>query len=87
MNHQFDVSAAVEEQMAEYFNHLSARITKFATTLPPDKLWLNPFPFGNSVGHLIVHLTGSSIANFNSRCDFHVLQRCLELCQPGTTDL
>jgi len=54
-----DVAGAVQTQLAAYFEHLAARIGRFARTLPSDKLWANPFPFGNSVGHLIVHLTGS----------------------------
>src|SRR5262245_6528256 len=54
-----EVAAAVQTQLAAYFEHLASRIGRLARTLPPDKLWANPFPFGNSVGHLIVHLTGS----------------------------
>jgi len=54
-----DVAGAVQTQLAAYFEHLAARIGRLARMLPPDKLWARPFPFGNSVGHLIVHLTGS----------------------------
>ena len=27
--------------------------------IPEDQLWTKPFPFGNSVGHLVLHLTGN----------------------------
>lgn len=53
------LSSVVQEQFAAYFEHLAARIGRYARSLPPDKLWFNPLPYGNSVGHLIVHLTGS----------------------------
>ena len=53
------LSSAIQEQLAAYFEHLAARIGRYARSLPPDKLWVKPLPFGNSVGHLIVHLTGS----------------------------
>jgi hypothetical protein len=38
---------------------LAARIGRFVRLLPDDKLWAKPLPFENSVGHLVVHLTGS----------------------------
>ena len=27
--------------------------------IPEDQLWTRPFPFGNSIGHLVLHLTGN----------------------------
>ena len=27
--------------------------------IPEDQLWIKPFPFGNSIGHLVLHLTGN----------------------------
>ena len=27
--------------------------------LPREKLWVKPYPYGNSVGHLVLHLTGN----------------------------
>lgn len=54
-----DAIAAIRDQLAEYFEHLAGRVERFARAIPPEKLWVNPFPFGNSLGHLIVHLTGN----------------------------
>ena len=50
---------ATQRQLADYFEHLRNRINKLARTLDATQLWEKPFPFGNSVGHLVVHLTGS----------------------------
>ncbi len=27
--------------------------------IPEDQLWTKPFAFGNSIGHLVLHLTGN----------------------------
>jgi len=53
------LAAAVREQMATYFEHLGARIERLARSLSHEELWTNPFGFGNSVGRIVVHLTGS----------------------------
>jgi hypothetical protein len=49
----------VQADMAAYFEHLAARIERLARTLSDEELWANPFGFGNSVGRIVVHLTGS----------------------------
>jgi uncharacterized damage-inducible protein DinB len=36
-----------------------ARIRELATPLSEDQFWTNPFPYGNSFGHLVLHLTGN----------------------------
>jgi uncharacterized damage-inducible protein DinB len=49
----------VEGQMIAYLNHAFGRIEKMVRSLPSEQLWVNPFEFGNSVGRIVVHLTGS----------------------------
>jgi hypothetical protein len=53
------LAAVVEEDMAAYFEHVAARIERLVGMLTHDQLWTNPLPFGNSVGRIVVHLTGS----------------------------
>jgi uncharacterized damage-inducible protein DinB len=48
-----------KDELTRYFRHLAERVEKAARALPPEKLWAKPFPFGNSVGHLLLHLTGN----------------------------
>jgi uncharacterized damage-inducible protein DinB len=62
------VSIAVKQQLAEYFQYLAKRIERLAHALPAEKFWVKPFPFGNSVGHLIVHITGSVNQFIGVRC-------------------
>jgi putative acetyltransferase len=53
------LAKVVEEDMAAYFEHLAARIERLVGMLSHEELWSNPFAFGNSVGRIVVHLTGS----------------------------
>ena len=47
------------EEFARYFRHLGDRVEKAALAIPEDRLWTKPFAFGNSIGHLVLHLTGN----------------------------
>ena len=47
------------EEFARYFRHLGGRVEKAAMAIPEDQLWTKPFAFGNSIGHLVLHLTGN----------------------------
>jgi hypothetical protein len=38
---------------------MAERVEKAATAVTEEQLWTKPFPFGNSIGHLILHLTGN----------------------------
>jgi uncharacterized damage-inducible protein DinB len=54
-----ELGAVVTEEYVRYFQHLAARVEKAVRSLPREKLWVKPFAFGNSVGHLVLHLTGN----------------------------
>jgi hypothetical protein len=47
------------EEFARYFRHLAERVEKAATAVPEHQFWTKPFTFGNSIGHLVLHLTGN----------------------------
>jgi uncharacterized damage-inducible protein DinB len=49
----------VKDEFVNYFCHLAGRVERAARSVPADKLWTKPFKFGNSVGHLVLHLTGN----------------------------
>src|SRR6516165_11481301 len=36
-----------------------ARVRELAVPLTQEQFWTKPFPFGNSFGHLVLHLTGN----------------------------
>ena len=54
-----NLAAVVRDDLAAYFEHLAARIERLARSLSDEELWARPFGFGNSVGRLVVHLTGN----------------------------
>jgi Protein of unknown function (DUF664) len=50
-------TAALEFE--RYFRHLAERVDKAARSVSEEQFWKKPFPFGNSIGHLVLHLTGN----------------------------
>src|SRR5262245_3227005 len=49
----------VSEEFVRYLEHLAGRVERAARSIPQNKLYFKPFRFGNSIGHLILHLTGN----------------------------
>lgn len=47
------------EGLAGRMETIAAKITELAEALTADQFWAKPFAFGNSVGHLLLHLTGN----------------------------
>src|SRR4051794_8928984 len=47
------------DEFGRYFEHMAARVENAVRSVAADSLWKKPFPFGNSVGHLVLHLTGN----------------------------
>lgn len=56
---ELTLQSVVPAELARYFRHLGSRVERAVHSLPREKLWAKPFPFGNSVGHLVLHLTGN----------------------------
>src|SRR5262245_7984326 len=49
----------VSDEFARYIEHLAGRVERAARAVPREKLYAKPFTFGNSIGHLVLHLTGN----------------------------
>jgi DinB family protein len=45
--------------LTERFTTLASRLHELAAPLTDEQFWRKPFPFGNSFGHLVLHLTGN----------------------------
>jgi putative acetyltransferase len=58
MGHE-PLAESIQSDMAAYVEHLAARIERLVGLLSVEELWAKPFAFGNSVGRIVVHLTGS----------------------------
>src|SRR5882757_355147 len=54
-----NLNSTVAEGFAARYLELSQSVTHLAKSLTEDQFWQKPFSFGNSFGHLVLHLTGN----------------------------
>ena len=54
-----DLHSTVASVLADRYATNAARVRKLAGSLSNSQFWQKPFPFGNSFGHLVLHLTGN----------------------------
>src|ERR1700677_669039 len=54
-----DLNSSLADALATRYQKLASALHDQAAHLTDDDFWRKPFPFGNSVGHLVLHLTGN----------------------------
>ena len=54
-----DLPSTLTSWLAARFTAHADRIRKLAEPYSETQFWHRPFPFGNSFGHLVLHLTGN----------------------------
>ena len=54
-----DLSPTLSQGFAYYFDDFLERVQTLASDLTEAEFWDNPFPYGTSIGHLVLHLTGN----------------------------
>lgn len=54
-----DLAQTIAEDLAAYYEMVRERVYKWAGPLTTEQIWQKPYPYGNSVGHLLLHLTGN----------------------------
>ena len=54
-----DLHATLAAVLADRYVANAARVRELAAPLGEDQFWKKPFDFGNSFGHLVLHLTGN----------------------------
>jgi uncharacterized damage-inducible protein DinB len=54
-----DFSSLVASSLAAYYEEVRGRLHQWVGPLSTDQLWRKPYPYGNSIGHLLLHLTGN----------------------------
>jgi hypothetical protein len=54
-----DLRGTIISALAERYGALASRTRDLATPLTEDQFWRKPFRYGNSFGHLVLHLTGN----------------------------
>jgi hypothetical protein len=53
------LNEALASVLADRYQANAARVRELADPLTNDQFWTKAFPFGNSFGHLVLHLTGN----------------------------
>jgi uncharacterized damage-inducible protein DinB len=53
------LSTLVAESLSAQFDRVRRNVHGLVEPLSNEQLWRRPFPYGNSVGHLLLHLTGN----------------------------
>jgi hypothetical protein len=54
-----DLPSTISSDFAGYYEYIAAHVHKWVDPLTQEQFWHNPFAYGNSAGHLILHLTGN----------------------------
>jgi len=54
-----ELSSVVASTLASYYEELQAKVHEWTAPLSSDQLWRKPYAYGNSAGHLLLHLTGN----------------------------
>jgi len=53
------LNETVANGLAAYYEYVAEHLHKWADPLTNEQFWRKPYPYGNSVGHLVLHLTGN----------------------------
>jgi aminoglycoside 6'-N-acetyltransferase I len=54
-----NLSALIAQSLAEHLERVRGRIHALVDPVSTEQLWQRPYPYGNSMGHLLLHLTGN----------------------------
>jgi hypothetical protein len=54
-----ELSQVISAAFASEYRMRAADLHTWADPLSDDQFWRNPYSYGNSVGHLVLHLTGN----------------------------
>lgn len=54
-----DLSTTIQHGFDHYFSDFLNRVQTLTTDLSEEEFWHNPYPYGNSIGHLVLHITGN----------------------------
>lgn len=54
-----DLPSTISFDLAGYYEFVAAQAHKWVDPLTQEQFWHNPFTYGNSVGNLMLHLTGN----------------------------
>ena len=54
-----EINETVAAGLASYYEFVAEQLHKWVDPLSNEQFWRKPYPYGNSAGHLVLHLTGN----------------------------
>ncbi|HEY6945032.1 MAG TPA: DinB family protein [Candidatus Acidoferrum sp.] len=54
-----ELNETVANSLASYYEYVAKDLHKWVDPLTNEQFWHKPYPYGNSVGHLVLHLAGN----------------------------
>src|SRR6185437_13434461 len=54
-----NASATIAGDLSRYYQERADTIVELVQPLSLNQIWTRPYPYGNSIGHLLLHLTGN----------------------------
>lgn len=54
-----ELANVIAAELAAYYQKTAAELHKWVDPLSNEQFWRNPYGYGNSVGNLVLHLTGN----------------------------
>jgi uncharacterized damage-inducible protein DinB len=78
-------STLVGRGLAGQFTRVRDKIHALVDPLTTEQLWTRPYPYGNSIGHLLLHLTGNLNYYIGARITGtgYIRDRPLEFADPS----
>jgi len=83
-----DLAGTVAAEFAEYYEKVRTDLHKWADPLSQEEFWRNPYSYGNSVGHLVLHMTGNLSYYIGARIaeNGYIRNRDREFTEPEKLD-
>jgi uncharacterized damage-inducible protein DinB len=53
------LNSAIARDFSRYYQEAAQKVHALVEPLNDDQIWTRPYPYGNSIGHLLLHLTGN----------------------------
>jgi uncharacterized damage-inducible protein DinB len=54
-----ELNATIANDLAHFYREKAAAVFALLAPLSDEQLWIRPYPYGNTIGHLLLHLTGN----------------------------
>jgi uncharacterized damage-inducible protein DinB len=54
-----ELAPLVADTLAAYYEGVREKIHELVAPISTEQLWTRPYPYGNSIGHLLLHVTGN----------------------------